>query len=121
MNSPKEPLSQAELDLLVQAHRLLEQGDLLQARTLFLSVMQQAPSAPEEFVQVRIAALAGLVARASERSQLVVVTHAAALVSALRTRKRDVNSIELVKESGQTAIVGQGLLDEPPWHWPTRG
>ncbi|MCA8983713.1 MAG: hypothetical protein R3C12_14280 [Planctomycetaceae bacterium] len=61
MNSPKEPLSQAELDLLVQAHRLLEQGDLLQARTLFLSVMQQAPSAPEEFVQVRIAALAGLV------------------------------------------------------------
>ncbi len=66
-------------------------------------------------------ALAGLVARASERSQLVVVTHAAALVSALHTRKRDVNSIELVKESGQTAIVGQGLLDEPPWHWPTRG
>lgn len=67
-------------------------------------------------------ALAGLIARASERSQLVVVTHAAALVSALRTRRRGVNAIELTKdETGQTAIVGQGLLDQPSWHWPTRG
>jgi predicted ATPase len=66
-------------------------------------------------------ALAALIARSSERSQVVVVTHADALVTALRRQQRDVNAIELAKELGQTAIVGQGLLDEPPWHWPARG
>jgi predicted ATPase len=66
-------------------------------------------------------ALAALIARSSERSQVVVVTHAAALVEALRGEQRDVNTIELTKEMGQTAIVGQGLLDEPSWHWPARG
>jgi predicted ATPase len=66
-------------------------------------------------------ALAGLITRASEGSQVVVVTHAAGLVSALRARQREVNIIELAKREGETAIVGQGLLDEPSWHWPTRG
>lgn len=66
-------------------------------------------------------ALAALIARSSERSQVVVVTHAVALVDALRTQQRDVNTIELTKQMGQTAIVGQGLLDEPSWHWPARG
>jgi len=66
-------------------------------------------------------ALAGLITRASEGSQIVVVTHAAGLVTALRRRRRDVNAIELTKDSGQTAIAGQGLLDEPSWHWPSRG
>lgn len=65
-------------------------------------------------------ALAGLITRASEGSQIVVVTHAAGLVAALRDRQK-VNIIELRKTAGQTAIVGQGLLDEPSWHWPTRG
>ncbi|MBB3748001.1 putative ATPase [Mycolicibacterium sp. BK634] len=66
-------------------------------------------------------ALAALIARSSERSQVVVVTHAAALVQALRRQQCDVNAIELTKEMGQTTIVGQGLLDEPSWHWPARG
>jgi predicted ATPase len=66
-------------------------------------------------------ALAALIARSSERSQVLVVTHADALVDALRRQQREVNAIELVKESGQTSIVGQGLLDEPSWHWPARG
>ncbi|EHB55806.1 ATPase [Mycolicibacterium rhodesiae JS60] len=66
-------------------------------------------------------ALAALIARSSERSQVVVVTHAAALVEALRRQQREVNAIELSKEMGRTAIVGQGLLDEPSWHWPARG
>jgi predicted ATPase len=76
-------------------------------------------------------ALAGLITRASEGSQLVVVTHAAGLVTALRAGQREVNIIELTKRDGaaraatsgvgETAIVGQGLLDEPSWHWPTRG
>jgi len=76
-------------------------------------------------------ALAGLIIRASEGSQIVVVTHAAGLVTALRSRQREVNIIELTKRAGaagsatsnvgETAIVGQGLLVEPSWHWPTRG
>ncbi|BBZ79248.1 ATPase [Mycolicibacterium anyangense] len=65
-------------------------------------------------------ALAGLITRAAEGSQVVVVTHAAPLASALG-RERDVTTIELTKTEGQTQIVGQGLLDEPSWHWPTRG
>lgn len=65
-------------------------------------------------------ALAALISRAAQGSQIVVVTHAAPLVSAL-ARRRDVNTIELAKNEGRTEIVGQGLLDEPSWHWPTRG
>jgi hypothetical protein len=49
----------------------------------------------------------------------------------LRSRQREVNIIELTQRVGaagsatsnvgETAIVGQGLLVEPSWHWPTRG
>lgn len=70
-------------------------------------------------------ALAGLIARASESSQLIVVTHSAALVAHLERRQTElhghVNTIALTKADGQTAIVGQGMLDQPPWHWPARG
>lgn len=76
-------------------------------------------------------ALAGLITRAAESSQIVVVTHAAGLVTALRRRRGDVNTIELTKDAGaagpatsgtgQSAVVGRGLLDEPSWHWPSRG
>ena len=66
-------------------------------------------------------ALAGLITSASEGSQIVVVTHAGGLVTALHARNQAVNTIELEKPAGETEIVGQGLLDEPSWHWPTRG
>ena len=66
-------------------------------------------------------ALAGLIARACERSQTVVVTHSAALVDALRDRLgEDLSTLALTKIDGQTSIAGQGLLDEPAWHWPGR-
>ncbi|WP_328350554.1 AAA family ATPase [Mycobacterium sp. NBC_00419] len=64
-------------------------------------------------------ALARLITRAAEGSQIIVVTHAARLVTALEDRS-EVNTVELTKDDGQTAIVGQGLLDEPSWHWPAR-
>lgn len=70
-------------------------------------------------------ALAGLINRASEGSQLVVVTHSAILVDELQRhqlrRGDDVNIIRLAKELGQTVIEDQGMLDEPSWHWPSRG
>lgn len=65
-------------------------------------------------------ALAGLIARASEAGQILVVTHSAQLVAALRDLG-DPALLALDKRDGQTVVVGQGLLDEPPWYWPDRG
>lgn len=64
-------------------------------------------------------ALAALIATAAERSQLIVVTHSESLVAALQ-EAADVHTLRLTKELGETRIVGQGLLDQPPWHWPPR-
>jgi predicted ATPase len=65
-------------------------------------------------------ALATLIHRACERSQIVVVTHAARLVDALRDHAGDIALLRLLKEDGQTVVEGQGTLDEPAWHWPER-
>ncbi|MEB3901084.1 AAA family ATPase [Pseudomonas putida] len=62
-------------------------------------------------------ALARLIRRASQQCQVWVVSHAPRLVAALEEDEA-CNSIRLHKELGQTAIVGQGMLDEPAWNWP---
>ncbi|GHE71285.1 ATPase [Streptomyces longispororuber] len=69
--------------------------------------------------------LAELVLTAAEHTQIVLVTHARELADAIageaRRRRTDVNSVELLKESGRTHVAGrQGLLDEPLWYWPKR-
>lgn len=61
-------------------------------------------------------ALARLIIRASERSQVWVVSHANRLIAALNEHK-DSHAIALEKELGQTKVVGQGMLDEPAWQW----
>ena len=64
-------------------------------------------------------ALAGLVLDASERTQVVVVTHAAELVRGLRGGGAAM--VELTKGGGATAVAGrEGLLDRPAWSWPKR-
>lgn len=66
-------------------------------------------------------ALAALITRAAERSQVVVVTHSGALVTALRDHgPAETGLLELAKRDGQTMLQGQGMLDEPSWHWPGR-
>ena len=65
-----------------------------------------------------IDALAELLVSAAERSQLVVVSHSAALVGALETSGAVVHRLE--KTGGETRLAGQGALDAPPWNWPTR-
>ena len=66
-------------------------------------------------------ALAALIGRACEASQIVVVTHAAPLVDALRDHAAgDIALLRLLKDDGQTVVEGQGTLDEPAWHWPER-
>jgi len=68
--------------------------------------------------------LAALIADAAERCQVVVVSHSSTLIEAIaeRTGERggDATVIELVKEAGQTRVVGQRVLDEPFWTWPGR-
>jgi len=65
-------------------------------------------------------ALAALIVRAAESTQVVVVTHASALVSALCALDDELSLLRLVKVDGETAVADRGLLDEPAWHWPTR-
>lgn len=62
-------------------------------------------------------ALGRLIVRASEYSQVWVVSHASRLISALESND-DCNSIQLEKMLGQTEVVDQGMLDRPAWHWP---
>lgn len=63
-----------------------------------------------------IAPLASLITDAATRSQVIVVTHSNPLTDALTGASR----IELVKDTGETRVVGQGILDEPVWSWPSR-
>lgn len=64
-------------------------------------------------------ALARLIIAASEKTQVWVVSHANRLVAALNNSP-DCCSVELEKSLGQTGILGQDPLDEPPWKWPDR-
>ena len=64
-------------------------------------------------------ALARLILEASRHSQLWVVSHSARLIAGLE-ESGSCNSLRLTKELGETQIVGQGLLDAPPWQWPAR-
>jgi predicted ATPase len=71
-----------------------------------------------------LAPLAELVVAASSHAQVVVVTHARALVEALNGSAAgaggEAQVIELTKEFGQTAVVGQDRFHEPQWTWPAR-
>jgi predicted ATPase len=64
-------------------------------------------------------ALARLIAEAAEHTQVIVVTHAPRLVSALED-KVGCNSIFLDKELGQTIVRGAIEDESTPWNWPPR-
>lgn len=59
--------------------------------------------------------LARLIARASRKSQVVVVSHAASLVSALC--EAGARQIVLKKELGETIVEDE---ERPAWNWPSR-
>ncbi|TDZ42182.1 AAA family ATPase [Mycobacteroides franklinii] len=82
-----------------------------------------------------IAPLATLIRAAAAKTQVVVITHARALLDHLAARPlRDVLAgehdrfddagtavrLELVKDWGETQIVGLEPLKAPPWHWGSR-
>lgn len=60
--------------------------------------------------------LASLVRTASERTQVITVSHADALVDALPEPSR----VELQRSDAETTVRGQGLLDVPAWNWGSR-
>ncbi|WP_158886763.1 AAA family ATPase [Amycolatopsis anabasis] len=68
--------------------------------------------------------LARLVAAAATRSQVIAVSHSRPLIAAVEAvtaeQRIGVHTVQLIKEFGETTIVGQGRLDEPAWHWPDR-
>ena len=64
-------------------------------------------------------ALGRLILRASENTQIWVVSHANRLISALN-QSSGCHAIELEKNMGQTQVMGQGMLEEPAWHWPEK-
>lgn len=64
--------------------------------------------------------LAELISTAATRSQIIAVSHSRPLIAAIERGSARVNTIELVKEFGETRIVDQEPLDEPSWHWPKR-
>ena len=61
-------------------------------------------------------ALARLIIRASESSQVWVVTHSHGLIAALNAHP-DCHAIQLEKNLGQTRIIDQDPGDEPLWYW----
>ncbi|RAR53079.1 putative ATPase [Paraburkholderia unamae] len=63
--------------------------------------------------------LARLIARASQHSQVIVVSHAARLVAALE-REAASQSIVLERRLGATGFADPDTVDAPAWKWPAR-
>lgn len=66
-----------------------------------------------------LAPLARLVGAASRDAQIVIVTHAEALVESLRVQSA-ARTVRLVKDLGATGVDGVGRFDQPAWNWGTR-
>lgn len=66
-----------------------------------------------------LGALARLIAKASQRTQVIVVTHAARLISSLEEQP-GCHSMRLEKAFGETSIAGQTLIGTRSWKWPSR-
>lgn len=109
------PLSAAELSDGTLRY-LLWVAALLTARPPTLMVLNE----PETSLHPELLpALARLIAKAAERTQVVVVTHSARLISSLEEQP-ECHSIKLEKNFGETVIVGENRLSSPAWKWPAR-
>lgn len=76
---------------------------------------------PETSLHPQLTApLARLVTEAARRTQIVVVTHSAALVEAIGTEAPEAIQHQLVKELGETRVADQGILTRPAWDWGSR-
>jgi len=64
-------------------------------------------------------ALARLIQSASERSQIIVVSHAQILIEALEGAG-SCKRLNLEKSFGETAYSGADIFNVPKWEWPAR-
>ena len=64
-------------------------------------------------------ALARLIVAAAAQAQIIVVSHAEALIRTL-TEARICIRLHLLKEFGETTIQGTTALNKPKWSWPAR-
>jgi predicted ATPase len=64
-------------------------------------------------------ALARLIAVASRKTQLVVVSHAQALIEALE-KMEGCRRLHLEKSFGETVLAGATLFNRTKWEWPIR-
>jgi len=108
------PLSAAELSDGTLRYLLLVAA-LLSPRPPSLMVLNE----PETSLHADLLpALARLIARASEHTQIVVVTHARRLVEALTAT--GAQPLCLLKDFGATTLEAVGPLEQPPWNWGSR-
>lgn len=106
------PLETAELSDGTLRYLLLCAA-LLPARPAPLIVLNE----PEASLHVALLpALARLVRRAAERTQVIVVSHASALVAGVG----DSGRVELRSTAAGTEVAGQGFMDVPAWNWGKR-
>jgi predicted ATPase len=64
-------------------------------------------------------ALARLISLASERTQIVVVSHAEPLIRTLEETS-GCRRLHLEKSFGETVLAGSTLFNQPRWEWPAR-
>lgn len=106
------PLDAAELSDGTLRYLLLCAA-LLPARPAPLIVLNEPESSLHPSL---LEPLGGLVRAAAERTQVLTVSHAPALVDALPEPAR----VELQRSDAETTVVGQGFLDVPAWNWGSR-
>jgi predicted ATPase len=110
--------------------RVLDAAELSDGtlRMLMLIAALLTTEAPELMVlnepetslhQDLLPALGELVAEASRHVQILVVTHAPGLASAISAHA-EAGELVLEKPFGETMLRGQGLLSTPSWDWGTR-
>jgi predicted ATPase len=108
------PLTSAELSDGTLRYLLLVAA-LLSPRPPSLMVLNEPETSLHSDL---LPALARLIARANEHTQIVVVTHAHGLVEALTAG--GAQPLCLVKDFGATTLEGVGTLEQLPWNWGSR-
>jgi predicted ATPase len=108
------PLTSAELSDGTLRYLLLVAA-LLSPRPPSLMVLNEPETSLHSDL---LPALARLIARANEHTQIVVVTHAQGLVEALTAA--GAQPLCLVKDFGATTLEGVGTLEQLPWNWGSR-
>jgi predicted ATPase len=108
-------------------HRPLDAAELSDGTLRYLALLAalHTPRPPELLVLNEpetslhprvLVPLARQITAAAARSQVIVVSHAAALVDAIGSA-RDATRIELAKQDGATIVAGRRPLEEPAWSW----